>query len=270
MKTPISLAPLVLMVAASPSYGQNFNSGTFFGPDLRVQHSQIVLGALVDNGTVSNNTGPGAVSWTNGAGGYSGVALSAILGVHLHAYTETTGTSLVFGRDLDINGALSGLEDELETVVGANVLSSWSATANVTGLNILAGQLYEVTFDINSGPGLPANLVTNASFDVTSAGVTSFGEGSAGLLNLLNVVTIGSDPDTGLGRLQFVSSTNRSDLQFQFLANSLVSLGVGAAPGNQNVLTFSNMQVQAIPEPSALALSAVFAGGLALRRRRGK
>ena len=267
----MSLVPLVMMAAVSPSYGQNFNSSTFFDPELRVQHSQIVLGALVDYGLVTGSTAPGAVTWTNGAGGYSGVALSALLGVHLHAYTETTGTSLVFGRDLDVNGLLAGLEDELETVVDANVLSSWSATANVTGLNIMAGQLYEVTFDISSGPNLEANLISSGSFDVTSAGVTSFGEGSAGLLNLLNVVTIGTDPDTGVGRLQFVSSTNRSDLQFQFLASSAVSLGLlGDIPGNQNVLTFSNVQVQAIPEPSALALSALAAGGVILRRRRGK
>jgi len=271
MKSPITLAPLVLVSVTAISFGQNFNSGTFFQPPLNVQHER-TLGLLqIDNSANVDDATSGNVTWTNSAGGYAGVGVGELVGVHLYAYTETTGNSLVFGRDLEILGVAALLQNELNSVVGASVLSSWGATADVTGLNILAGQLYQVTFDISTGAGLPATILSNASFDVTSSGVTSFGGGSGGLLNLLNVVSIGTSPDSDQGILTFISDTNRSDLQFQFSANSALSLGLlGNIDGNRNIMTFSNIQVQAIPEPSALALSALAAGGVILRRRRGK
>lgn len=270
MKTPSTLVPLVVIGAASISFGQNFNSATFFQPALRVQHANTTGVLLLDNALVSNNASAGNVQWTNRVGGYAGAEVPVVGGVHLHAYTETTGNSLVFGRDLEIDGLLSSLQATVNSVVGSNVLSTWSATADVTGLSIVAGQLYEVTFDVSSGPGLRADLINSASFDVSSSNVTTFSNGSENLLNLLDVVTIGTDPSTGLGRLQFVSSTNRSDLQLQFSATSLISLGLlGSVEGNQNVLTFSNIQVAPIPEPSVLGLSALAVGGLILRRRRG-
>ena len=268
VKSPFVI-PLLLVGVACVSQGQNLNSATFFSPSLHTQHSHVALGALVDTAMVSRSTAPGTVTWTNAAGGYSGIGVAGVGGVHLSAYTDTTGNSLVFGRSLEVTGALNLLQGTLNTVLGTNLLSSWSATSNVTGLNIMAGQLYEATFDVSSGPGLPVGLLSSASFDVTSSGVTSFGEGSAGILNVLNVVSVGDVPSSKLGKLQFVSSTNRSDLQFQFLANSALSLGLlGGAQGNSNVLSFSNFQVKAIPEPSALMLSAVAVGGLLLRRKR--
>jgi hypothetical protein len=82
---------------------------------------------------------------------------------------------------------------------------------------------------------------------------------------------VGETQSTGPASIYFISSTNRSELDFQFSAESLVKLGLlGGEAGNQNRLTFSNIQVQAVPEPSALILSAFAVGGLALRRRRGK
>jgi hypothetical protein len=273
MKPPCTLASIILIGTVSLSYGQNFNSGTFFSPELRVQHEKTgeVVALEVDNSLIGGNETSGNVTWTHGAGGYAGATVTPLVGVHLGAYTETTGNSLVFGRSLEIDGVAGLLETQLSSVVNAGVFSTWSSTAEVGGLNIQANQLYQVTFDVNSGADLPVTLLDSASFGISSAGVTSFGGDSSGLIDLLGVVTIGETADVGQVSLIFSSSTDRSDLEFQFDAESLVNLGLlGGVEGNSNVLTFSNIQVQAIPEPSSVTLSALFAGGLALRRRRGK
>lgn len=273
MNKPTSLAPLVFVATLSLSYGQNFDSGAFFAPNLRVQHAKAegVVSLELDNSLISGNETSGNVTWTHGAGGYAGATVSVVAGVHLSAYTETTGSSLVFGRSLEVDGVIGLLGTQVSSVVNADLFSTWSSTAEVSGLNIQANQLYRVTFDVNSGSNLPVTLLDSASFGISSAGVTSFGGDSSGLIDLLGIVTIGDDADVGQVSLLFSSSTDRSDLEFQFDANSLVKLGLlGGVEGNGNVLTFSNIQVETIPEPSAFALSAIFAGGLALRRRRGK
>ena len=278
MKTPMSLVPFALVVTVSASLGQNLDPTTFFQPPLRVQHAHIALGVdllnndLVEDDATYSNAGKN-VTWTLGATGYSGVGLSVIAGVHLNAFTQTTGNSLVFGRELDIVGVIAPLQldQTLASVTGANLPVSWSATADLTGLNIQANQLYQVTFDISAGPSIPVELLGDMEFNVTSQNVTSFGGGADGLLNLANVISIGNGVRNGQASLLFSSSTSRSDLQFQFDASTLVGLGLlGDVEGNQNVLTFSNIQVQAVPEPSVLAFSALAAGGVVLRRRRGK
>lgn len=282
MKTPISLAPLVLVVAVNPCYGQNFNSSAFFAPEIRAQHtntSAILAAVTLDNSVISNQLSSGNVTWNLGAGGYAGInALGVEIfdlelrqGVHLSAFTQTTGNSLVFGRSMELEGLVGGLSSLLNQVTSAGVFSTWSATAEVGGLNILAGQLYQVTFDVTSGPNLPVTLLSNSSFGISSDGVTTFGGNAQGLIDLLGVVNVGETQSSGSASIYFMSSTNRSELDFDFNAQSLVRLGLlGGEDGNENVLTFSNIQVQAVPEPSAYALSALAAGGLVLRRRRGK
>ena len=271
MKTPSTLVPLVLVCLASVSFGQNFDSGSFFSPAIRAQHAQTDLLLLVDNGVTPNEQSSGNVNWALGAGGYVGATASPLLGVHLSAYTETTGNSLVFGRNMEFEGLASLLGPQLTQVLDAGVFSTWTATAEVGGLNILAGQLYQVTFDVTSGPNLPVALLSESSFGISSAGVTTIGGNAEGLVDVLGVVSVGETQSTGPASIYFISSTNRSELDFQFSAESLVKLGLlGGEAGNQNILTFSNIQVQAVPEPSALILSAFAVGGLALRRRRGK
>jgi hypothetical protein len=191
---------------------------------------------------------------------------------HLRSYTETTGDRLVFGRTL--NAQILGLGDEddladvLDTVLGASLVANWSSQAVVSNLDIDANQLYRVTFNVNAEGGLPVGLLQNSSFGIQ--GVTGEFNQSATLLNVLNLVQVGAeDPSTGQFSFVFKSATDRNNLTFNFAANSLLNLSaLGGATGNQEVLSFSNFEVIAVPEPSACLLAVASTGILLIRRRR--
>jgi hypothetical protein len=263
MKVPYTLVSLAVGVPGL-AFGQNLiNTTAFYNPDFSYRHTKTTgISLLVDNSLQDGQSATeGNVTWRHRTGGYAGVQATELLGAHLSAVAQTSGNSLSFGRAVELQGAailISGLVSE---IVSANVLSTWQSTADVGGLAIAPDQLYRVSFNVATAPGLPVGILSNVNFSITSPTVTLASGAAATLLSL--------GTSNGVVTYDFKSSQALSALTFQFGAQSTASLGLlGGTEGNETFVTFSGMQVTAIPEPSALAISSVALGALALRRRR--
>jgi len=286
---PLLFPALALLSTASAFAAQTIVTPTsFFDPDFKVRRngaSSGILSLTVNNTLVSQTGSAGNISWEHSAGGHAQVRtqLSALgipvanLNVQLAATTQTTGDSLVFGREItttaqllgdlvDVSSALQGLTNQ---VAGASVLYNWNSKATVANLAIHQDQLYRVNFTVTSGAGLPLNLLSAATFGITTTGITGGANQSAQLLNLLGLVSIGSNSSTGNFSFDFKSDRELSALNFNFAAATGVGVSLlGGTANNQNVLTFSGLNVTAIPEPSSLVMGGTALGLLALRRRR--
>lgn len=240
-------------------------------------------------------TGPataGDVEWTQGAGGFvqAGVNLEipalppltpaiplANVDVQLAAYSRTDGSSLTFGREITTreellclpvlpDGTVSGL---LNDVAGASILYGWESSSVVSGLDILPGVLYEVSFTVTSGEGLPVGLLSSATFGIPTEGVVEEDLSNLEILNLLDLISIGSDSSSADITYRFTSESPLSSLQFDFAATSGVGVSLlGGTEENQDVLTFSNFAVTVIPEPGVAMMSGVCLLLTCLRRRR--
>ena len=264
------------IVAPGLVFGQTLvDSDSFFNPDFRARRpgSPGVISLEVNNAVYRPaSQSSGNVTWSHGAGGFAQAGVIAVGDVQLAAFSETRDDSLVFGRELTTSGALALLQPAVNSVVGANILSTWSSQATVAGLAIVPDQIYEVRFTVTSGVNLPVNLLDSMSFGITNPEVEGAFGANAQLIDLLGLVTLGTGSSSGDFAFQFTSSSALSSLDFDFEATSAVSLGLlGGIAGNQNVLTFSGFEVVAVPEPNALALGGVFASLAILwrKRRRG-
>jgi hypothetical protein len=253
------------------------NSTEFFAPAFKARRpgNGGILTLNVDPTLYSVTSTPSTgenVAWSHGATGFAEVGVGALGNVQLAAFTETTGNSLVFGRELttrSILGVLENVDSLVGQVVQANVLSTWSSQANVTGLNILQGQVYEARFNLSYGAGLPLDFLENIRFGITNEGISDVSQSGALLVDILGLVSIGDTPDSGSYAFQFTSDADRDSLEFSFDAKSKASLGLlGGAEGNRNVLTFSGFEVVAVPEPSSFALASLAGTALLLRRKR--
>lgn len=283
------LACLILL-APSPLIAQTLIEGpSFYDPDFKVRRPGATSGLLnlnVNNTSVSGNQTSGNSSWTHSAGGLAQVRANltvlsvpvANADVQLAAYTETTGDSLVFGRELStevtlLGGSTGGLNTFVDglvnDVVGASVLYNWKSDASISGLAIAPNQLYQVNFNVTSGNGLPVNVLDSSTFGITTAGVTGASNESAQLLDLLGLLSIGSNSSTGQFSFNFKSATALESLDFSFAATTGVGVSaLGGQAENQNVLTFSGFEVVQIPEPSALLMLSLSLGGICFLRRR--
>jgi hypothetical protein len=250
------------------------NSTEFFNPAFKARRSVNAgfIALNIDPALYSVTSTPSTgenVAWSHGAGGLAEIGLTTVGNVQLAAFTETTGNSLVFGRELTTNLLLGDLDPLISSVVQANVLSTWSSQATVTGLNILQGQVYEARFNLSSGAGLPLDFLETICFGITNEGISGVSQSSAVLVDILGLVTIGDSPDSGSYAFQFTSNVNRDSLSFSFDAESKASLGLlGDTEGNMNVLTFSGFEVVAVPEPNSFALASLTGTALLLRRKR--
>ena len=287
--TPMKHLFLLTLAVVVPPLGQAqtlIDSGQFFDPDFTVRRFGATSGTLalsVTNIPVSGSASSGNVSWTNSAGGHAQVRtqLSAVvplanLDAQLSGYTRIAQDSLIFGREITTDAELLGVVDVgpalqgmIGEVAGASVLYNWQAGATVAGLSIAPDQLYQVNFTLTSGNGLPIDLLQAAAFGITTVGITGASDESSTSLNLLNLVTLGNDPSVGNFSFNFKSDRNLSALDFSFAATSVADVSLlGGTAANQNVLTFSGFQVQAIPEPGSACLLATFLGFAVLRRKR--
>jgi len=286
MKKPLFLAFTILSTAGSLLGQTIIDSNSFFDPDFKVRRFGATSGTVnlsVNNTSISQTSAPGTYQWTHSAGGHvqarTFIPVVANLDVQLAAYTRTRNDSLVFGREFTSTAQLLGgivdVGDEVEGLVnqvaGASVLYKWDSTATVSGLAIVPDQLYRVDFSVTSGSGLPANILNAATFGITTSGITGASNQSAQLLNVLDLLTIGSDSSTGNFSFLFKSDQNLSALDFNFAATSGVGVKLlGGTLGNQNVLTFSGFQVAAVPEPGTATMCGGMLCFLAFRRSRGK
>lgn len=252
------------------------SSSDFFDPDLRARRAGAAAGlfsVVIDNTFETASASGSPTSWEHSAGGFAQARASLLtltVDAQLAAYTETTADTLVFGREITVEAPLGigGLSGTVNSVTGAAIDYSWQANAEVTGLTINPGQLYQVDFTVTSGAGLPVGVLNSSTFGITTAGVTGASNESAQLLNVLNLLSIGSDSSTGDFSFVFQSDTALSQLDFEFAADSIADVSLlGGTAGNQNVLTFSGFSVTQVPEPSSILMSGV-AGILLLIRRR--
>ncbi len=282
MKTTLLLT--LAAVAPSALVAQTvINSDSFFDPNFNIRRngSGSFIALTVTNTPVSGTQSNATNSWTHSAGGHAqvrvAVPLVANLDAQLAAYTRTTGETLVFGREIttdvevlgigDTTGTLQGMVNQ---VAGASVLYNWESDASISGLAIAPNQLYRVDFNVTSGSGLPVDLLDSSTFGITTPGITGAnGSDTSTLLNLLDLVTLGSGSDSENVSFFFTSDQARTSLDFNFAASTGVGVSLlgGTAP-NQNVLTFSGFSVTAVPEPSSIALCGAFISVLGLRRRR--
>ncbi|MBC7979683.1 MAG: hypothetical protein H7Y36_03870 [Armatimonadetes bacterium] len=265
------------------------DSTSFFNPDFRARRDGVTSGllALTVNNTpftppAQNNL---TNTWTHSAGGFAqirtdvtAVVVIANIDAQLAAYTQTFGDALTFGREITATATLLGipvagqngpLNTAINAVAGASVLYNWESDASISDLTIVADQLYEVSFTVSTGAGLPVNVLSSSTFGITNPSITGASNESAQLLNLLDVVTLGPSADTGIFTFQFKSTQALSQLDFNFAATTGVGVSLlGGTAGIQNVLTFSGFEVNSIPEPQVWLLSCVFISFLANRRRR--
>lgn len=273
-------------------YGQTLiTSSAFFDPDFTARRSgqggtvgSLLTAVVTNNSATSSGSKPivgstPGTAWTHSAGGFAQTRVTvpavANLDVQLAAYTRTTGDSLVFGREITTDVNVLGIVDPSATlqgivnnVVGASVIYDWQADVSVTGLAIAPNQLYQVTFNVTSGSGLPVNVLDSSLFGITTTGVTGASNESVEVIDLLGLLSIGSGSSTGDVAVTFKSASALSQLDFQFAADTLVGVSaLGGTAENQNVLTFSGFSVTQVPEPS-VSLSGGIAGILLLGRRR--
>ncbi|YCM44345.1 PEP-CTERM sorting domain-containing protein [Verrucomicrobiaceae bacterium 227] len=125
-----------------------------------------------------------------------------------------------------------------------------------------------MTFDVAAGLGLPVDLLSSSSVQITdtAGGVGSLAAG--GLLNALGILTLG-EGSLNTGTISFTPSTDLNSLDVTFAASPVAQLGLLPLGGSeyQPMLTFSGMSVEAVPEPSS-AMLLLLAGLAPLVRRR--
>lgn len=286
---PSFIACIAVFLPVCISAQEIINSSAFYEPDFKVRRFGATSGLLnlsVTNVPVSDTMVAPGISWTHAAGGHAQVRTNitapiigtvlANLDAQLAAYTQTTGDSLVFGREITTDVQLRGVVDPslalqglVNDLAGASVIYDWQAQASVTGLAIAPDQLYEASFSVTSGAGLPVGLLESSSFGITTANVTGALGENLQVLDLLSLLSIGSGSSTGEYSFLFKSDQALNQLDFDFSATTGVGVtALGGTNGNQNVLTFSGFSVSPVPEPSIFGFAGllVIVGGLIRRR----
>lgn len=259
------------------------DSGAFFDPDLRVRRpgatTGTILVALPDNNPIINSAANTLTDWTHSATGFtqlrSEIVLplvsTTVLDAQIAGYTQTINDTLVFGREITASATIAGvpvidpaLNQLISDVAGADgLIYNWQSTVTAT-VPVVSGQQYRVSFEVTTGEGLSLDLLTSAGFGISEITGTQNGQ----LLNLIDILEFGGDR-TGVFTFDFTSTEDRNSLEFFFNAADTAGANLlGGQAGNENVLTFSNFQMNAIPEPSSLVISAVAAGLFLLRRKR--
>ena len=250
----------------------------FFNPDFEARRpgSGLVLSLQVDTTfyTLASESS-GDTIWEHSAVGLvqlgADVTPLGLVDVQLAAYTRTTGNSLVFGRELEVNtsGILGLLGPTITSVtnqvLGVSALNAWSSTSAVAGLSLTQGQNYLVSFQVQSGAGIDLDALSASNFTLLNGGNVIQDIHASQTANILNVLQLGS----GLGTIEFEfqASSAFTDLTFQFEAVTVADANLlGGFSGNQTVLEFSNFSFSPVPEPGSLFLAAL--GMLVILRRR--
>jgi hypothetical protein len=257
------------------------NSSTFFQPAFKakqVKPENILSLGLFDQTpyTASPSTPTGNVAWQHTLTGHTQLGVNLFVtsaDAQLAAFAQTTGSTLVFGREVETtNHGLGGtaLGNLVNNVVGLSLSNTWSSRARITGLNLTAGQLYTVNFDVTRAAGLNLNALSYANFTLLNNGVAIQNIESSTLLNILNIINAGTGARPA--EFQFYAPAGITSLDLVFSAATvadvtLLSNGLGSSnAANQNVMTFSNISFAPVPEVSSLVLASL--GVLIILRRR--
>lgn len=277
----------VLAFSVIDAHGQFLTNEEFFSPDARVRRpgQDGTLTGTTDLLTPNQYTethSSGDVSWTLGVKGLvqAGIDLAFIITVdaQLYSYVQIVDGSLVFGRHLDTEFSILGLgidpqgyiNDAVNDALSLEVLNSWSAVATISNQSFVEGERYSLTLDAHSSNGLPVGLLEGAAIrllDQNDNAIALSGGGS--LLNLLDLITIGSDPaNVGLN-LEFDAPAGLTELKVEISAATAAGINLFGGASNTTVLTFDNFALgpAAVPEPTTV-LSGMLGLMFCLRRKR--
>ena len=241
-----------------------------------------IVAAVADN-TPHNGTTSGDISWSHSVAGFTqsriGTPDVVVLGVgtipgvtvadaQFAPYASMDGSSLTFGREIttDLPLAGSSLDQVLNEIAGVSLLQSWGSTATV-GANIVPGNIYQVSLDISTGAGLPVGFLQSTQVGLVGTGLQDAESNAFTKINLVDLVTIGDEHDCTV-TFNFQSTEEMTSLGFEFGAETVVDASlVGGTLGNQNLITFSNLSVSPVPEPS-VSLFGLTAACLLMGNRR--
>ena len=245
-----------------------------------------IVAAVADQ-TPYNGTTSGAVSWSHSVSGFTqsrvgipaitiGTGLVAVTtpaktlaDAQLASYVAMDGTSLTFGREITTEVFEKGdhLEEALNAIAGVSPLQSWSSTATVAA-NMLPGSVYELSVDISTGSGLPVDLLESTQIGVLGMGIMDANNTAFTKINLLDLVTLG-DQHECTATFLFQTTQELSSLGFEFTASAVADVSaLGGTAGNQNLISFSNLTVSPVPEPSTSLFGLSAVGMLMGSRRR--
>ena len=246
----------------------------YLQPEVRKPGETGIVVAVADQ-TPHTHTTAGESDWSHTVTGYTqsrvGFLGLAVAEAELAPYTTVNGTSLTFGRELTAEvlggGIASNLDDVLGDIAGISLDQSWNSTATVNA-PFLAGQTYQVTLDVTAGGGIPADLLTATTIGINGAGLQMIERNTFNKVSLLDLVSLGED-ETGTVNFLFEATQELTSLDLLFDAATFLDVNtLGGAVENQELLTFSNLSITSVPEPSTTLFATLAACFLIGTRRR--
>ncbi|WP_050029078.1 PEP-CTERM sorting domain-containing protein [Verrucomicrobium sp. BvORR034] len=282
----VPVIAVLLGLSGAASAQSIINPSDFYDPDYTARRPgdpSILLSLTVENALYNPALGgaetDGNVNWDHQAGGFAQIGANvglASVDVQLATFTQTTGNSLVFGRELvtTINdplgvGALLNptINALTNSVLGASLISQWDTTATVTGLSLGANTAYTIGFTIDRGAGIDLDALSTARFRLYNNGVLLTDINSSNTLNLLDLLQLGNDLTNF--EFTFFTPVALDQLEFRFDATAVADVdALGGISGNQTVMEFTNFAVTPVPEPGSLTLMGLGIYFLVRRRNR--
>ncbi|MDP0491757.1 MAG: PEP-CTERM sorting domain-containing protein [Verrucomicrobiota bacterium JB023] len=243
----------------------------FFGPNYLVSTDATGLIALNTDtvpGNATNNSS--TVDWVHGVSGATGIDLSVtivdVARVEYTSYIQTTGSELIFGRGQEVSILNTELLGNLLTgVTGLSILSTWESVATLD-MPMTAGQEYTLTFTTTPGASV---LGINNLLGLSNVEIGNTSVGTFETIDLLSLVDIDLLASTHQISIPFTPTSDVESVDITFSAETLADVQLlNDNSGDQDILSFSSMEITPIPEPSAAALFGL--GALCTLRRTRK
>jgi hypothetical protein len=247
-------------------------------PNISVSAGLLVTAAVdLDNaGTASSG------AWSGFGQGGTSVELLSVLpgpplaGLDLQTQTAMTPGAINFNAVTTTSGLVGNLLAalDLDAIVGAGLVQTWGASVNLSqlGLSFDPNTTYALSFDLTQSTSLLGQLSPAVFNDFTATvgdNSGTYGQGAlpAGLLGITDIFG-------GQGRATLTFTTGGTidgDVIANFGADAVADTdllgGLIGAP-NTTLYSIGGVDVTPIPEPGMAVLCGIFAGVVALRRRR--
>ena len=276
LAAPCGLHAATIALPVTPTFAISPDAG--INPDISVSAGTMVNASIDTTHAGSTNTGDWAAAATGGTsvtllGGLGGMITLA--GLDLNTRTTLATDAIRFGTVTTSSGMAGSLLSalNLQTIVGAGLVQTWSATVNLSALDLVFAPetTYSLTFDLTQSTALLGNLspavFNNFTATVGDNGGT-YGQGSlpAGLLGITDIFG-----ESGKATLQFTTGSVMDGpviATFGASAAADTDLLDGLLRSSDTTLyTISGLDIQAVPEPSSIGMFVAFASLGLLRRK---